>query len=368
MLSPKSRGRQGFTLVELLVVIAIIGILVALLLPAVQAAREAARRMQCTNNLKNITLAMHNYADTYKERLPMDLSWHRRWSTHNRETYSHKVALLPYLERTNEYDRMRKVGWGAQPYSRYHQVGGVQRQILGLRLPIFNCPSQPNELKSGLGNFTYAINEGTSHNPPHRLASSGAAGSSRANNGKHNGIATFRAAGRGDPNWNFVDPQCTLAKVTDGTSNTAAFSEFVIDNPQFSSAAHADTDDPKIWRQQTHSWGSGNSTETVRQSCLNRRLNGQLSGRSDYQGWGWSFGSILVGTSYNHTMMPNENSCWSHGGDWSGDTLQAANSEHPAGVNVSLVDGSVRFVSESVKDTAWWALGTRNGNENDPIE
>ncbi|MBI2477956.1 MAG: DUF1559 domain-containing protein, partial [Planctomycetia bacterium] len=83
------RMRRGFTLVELLVVIAIIGILVALLLPAVQAAREAARRMQCSNNLKQLTLAMHNYHDTYKSFPPAGI-------THNQLSWH--VFILPFIE------------------------------------------------------------------------------------------------------------------------------------------------------------------------------------------------------------------------------------------------------------------------------
>lgn len=376
----RSRGRQGFTLVELLVVIAIIGILVALLLPAVQAAREAARRMQCTNNLKQITLAMHNYADTYKEKLPIDRGWNRRRGR-NYESFSHKVALLPYLERTNEYDRARKVGWASEYYGVWSTNPRLNREEFSLRLPVFNCPSQPNELDQGHGNFTYAINNGTSHSPPHRLTSSGATSSTQIGGSTehpHNGIATHKYAGikgrwlENDWRVRISDPQMTLAKVTDGTSNTAAFSEFVIQNPEFGvpGSPHDQTLDPKIWRQQLYGSGSGvisgTSTADVRDKCLVETLAG---GRSRLRGHGWSWGNSLVGTSYVHNMLPNERSCWRWTGeDWNGDTLQTAASEHPAGVNVSLVDGSVRFVSENVKDLAWWALGTRNGNENEPIE
>ena len=100
--------RTGFTLVELLVVIAIIGILVALLLPAVQAAREAARRMQCTNNVKNLSLACHNYHDTYKT-MPQNYStWGGAFARHTIDgrSQSWMVAVLPFIEQQPLYDQI----------------------------------------------------------------------------------------------------------------------------------------------------------------------------------------------------------------------------------------------------------------------
>src|SRR6187431_1608878 len=111
-----SRLPRAFTLVELLVVIAIIGVLVALLLPAVQAAREAARRMQCGNNLKQLTLAMHNYADTYKM-FPIAIAWHEQRNSgaqERAEAFSHLAMLLPYIERKPEYD---KIDWRLRAYA-----------------------------------------------------------------------------------------------------------------------------------------------------------------------------------------------------------------------------------------------------------
>ncbi|MDP7020210.1 MAG: DUF1559 domain-containing protein [Pirellulaceae bacterium] len=352
--SPKRR--RGFTLVELLVVIAIIGILVALLLPAVNAAREAARRMQCTNNLKNIVLAMHTYFDTHKK-LPISQTWNNRYGW-SRETFSDKVAMMPYLERNNEYERAyTSNNVRAQPYDEWQRTNNVQE--LGLRLPVFNCPSNPNELFSGHGNHTYSINQGTCHVPPHRLPPSP---TRIAGEGRHNGVAASRWAGVGTENDWRNNPAMTFAKITDGTSATAAYSEFVIANPDYNQPST----DPKIIRQQLYNWhGGGSSTDEARRLCL---AVGSLSGRNDWRGRSWSWAFINVGAYYQHTMLPNEKSCFSYQGDWFGSSSQGANSEHPGGVNVGLADGSIRFVQENVEDLIWWALGTRNGNENRPLE
>ena len=117
--------RSGFTLVELLVVIAIIGILIALLLPAVQAAREAARRMQCSNNLKQIALALHNYHDTHNCFPPVGTTI---WDTGTMEI-SWLYLILPYVEQTPVYDEMKEAP------NAYHAT--LSKQVA----PVFLCPS-----------------------------------------------------------------------------------------------------------------------------------------------------------------------------------------------------------------------------------
>src|SRR5688500_14607520 len=111
-----ARGKRkfGFTLVELLVVIAIIGVLVALLLPAVQAAREAARRMACSNNLRQIGIGLHNYHDTYKT-FPPAISYWGPWVPQgqmpNREAWAWSVLLLPFVEQSPLHDQLRVTTW-----------------------------------------------------------------------------------------------------------------------------------------------------------------------------------------------------------------------------------------------------------------
>jgi prepilin-type N-terminal cleavage/methylation domain-containing protein/prepilin-type processing-associated H-X9-DG protein len=352
-------SRPGFTLVELLVVIAIIGILVALLLPAVQAAREAARRSQCVNNLKQIAVAMHNYHDTQRA-FPITMGWHE--SSHR--NYSDKVPLLPYLERQAESENLRYFDgtyapgwWGGNP------------QSLSGKLPVFNCPSNANELDRGIANFTYSINNGTSHYPPHNLA-----GSQRADQGRHNGIGAYRVAANNGTwaDWGENNPAMRMAMITDGTSNTAAYSEFVINNPNFSQAIHQQPAvgfNKRIVRQQIYTWAdSGNSTMTSRQACLNQTNLNEIGGGRFTRGKGWSASFFQTGGVYNHTMLPNERSCWSYNGDdWYGSNLLSASSEHPGGVNVAMADGSVRFATENIDAPVWWGMGTRNGGETDTV-
>ena len=335
------RRRRAFTLIELLVVIAIIAILIALLLPAVQQAREAARRSQCKNNLKQIVLAMHNYHDVAGQ-FPISVNWSQQ--DNFRGAFSDKVMLLPYLDQKPNYDN---TNFNASPFDIGGWEGGgsnPNRIVQSLRLPVFNCPSAAQEEYGGAGNFTYAINHGTSHKT-HVGGSAQMCG-----NGQHNGVASFCGAGVG---WMRSDPPVMMRSVTDGTSNTAAYSEFVMENQGTTEKAR---------RSQVGTWAGGNNTHNVRQDCLNK-LNTR-SGRPHMRGrsWGWSF--MGVGSAYNHTMMPNEKACHSYTDDWGGSNLMGASSDHSGGVvHAAMVDGAVRAFNSNIDTQIWWGIGTRNGEE-----
>ena len=323
--------RAGFTLIELLVVIAIIAILVALLLPAVQRAREAARRSSCKNNLKQIGVALHNYHDAHNC-FPISMGWHPNGGQNG--NFSDKVYMLPQLERGNEYKLtvMTQRPWDSRGWHGNENIAGQSK-----RIPVFNCPSMPYAASGsgGQANFTYAINNGTN-----RYNGGGAQGS-------HNGIAAYMAG----PNAGRCDQVVRMRDVTDGTSSTAAYSEFVIEHDP---AANG----PKS--HNVHSWAGGGNPTALRNSCL---AQGGLGGRYGMRGASWAWSFVGNGACYTHTMNPNDKPCHSFEGDWLGSTMMSASSMHDGGVQVCMADGSVQFVNDSINFNIWCHLGTRNGGE-----
>ena len=323
----RRRGQRAFTLIELLVVIAIIAVLIALLLPAVQQAREAARRTQCKNNLKQIGLAMHNYHDTCGM-FPISIGWNP--ITNERQgAFSDKVFMLPYLDRANEYNG---TNFNDFPWDSNGWYGNANITTQSKRLPVFNCPSSAYEAAGGQANHTYAINIGQQINGKF--------------DGQNNGIACYVGAGGGN------DRPVKMSSVVDGTSNTVAYSEFVIDG------------DGTPNKYQVHNWSTtANDDKTARNNCITMPAS-NLSGRQGMRGtsWAWSFQG--TGGAYTHTMAPNDWPCHSLGGsDWLGQNGMSANSLHTGGVHVLMADGAVKFVSQNIDFQTWVAVGTRNGNE-----
>ena len=334
-------SRKGFTLVELLVVIAIIGILIALLLPAVQAAREAARRTSCTNNLKQIVLAAHNYHDTLKK-LPISVGWNvdpsnGAWT--RRGAFTEKVPLLPFLEQNNVHDQIRFDGEGWTNRG-WHDGRNVQSQ--SQKFPFFVCPSAGTETPGGdQGLHTYSIIAGTTPaiwpHPPF--------GPNNGTQDKANGmLAVF-----GVPSW-LGNQHRKLASARDGTSNTLYYSEFVPD----------DGGARKFYN--IRDWITCNNVEECRQACLNQ-TNWIEPGRRGLRGAGWAPSFHAFGSTISTTMAPNEPSCHHRNGrsDWMQiDGIYTANSNHPAGVNGAILDGSVQFIPETIDIVVWRNLGTRH--------
>ena len=342
-----SRRLSGFTLVELLVVIAIIGMLVALLLPAVQAAREAARRMQCTNNVKQLSLAMMTYHDSHNrfpagEGDPLWMSFRRQNDPNatlgHMELYSFLVSLLPYIEQNAFYESIVSANQqcsttagqndGFHPGNHNtHNVGqngaAVGCPFRGVPVVAFRCPSD------GL----------VAQSPNDRMARTSYHGCwgdlavRRDSDRRGRGIFS-RARGGNAPGVR------TISSVTDGTSNTLAISE--------SLAAPDVRDDNrlKIAIVRTGTLGSP-------QECANfRGQNGMLRDGTDgggRKGVRWSHAALCF-SGFTTTLPPNSTSCVNGSGEWDIENVGyiTASSNHSGGVNGGMLDGSVRFLSDSI--------------------
>jgi len=306
--------KSGFTLVELLVVIAIIGILVALLLPAIQAAREAARRSQCVNNLKQFGLAIHNYHDTHKLLPPGGRNPHR-------QTWFH--AVLPYIEQQTLYDM-----WN--PAYQYHLGGNIA--VANERLAIIRCPSDTDNINANRGNYVCNVgNVGVGGTSPDTLAvlASRPLGSITVTNGGSPFIVATDANGF---------RYHKLADILDGLSNTLAFAECLQGTYGTRVGGGGTVSDGRgALYHASHTWFS--TWQTPNSTDIDR-LGGSVNM------------CVPEPTAPCHSAQVVGAPC-----------QQAARSRHPGGVNVCFLDGSVTFVPDSIEWATWQALGTRKGAE-----
>ncbi len=303
----RHRNRRGFTLIEVLVVIAIIGILVALILPAVQAAREAARRLGCSNNLKQIGLAIHNYT-TAHDMFPYGLNG-----------FSPHAAMLPYLEQVNRYNAINFEFGIMAP------VDLEENRTARGMVSVYLCPSDmPSDTEAGP--TSYAANEGI------------ASGATLATSNGPFALSTSWMPYR-------------LADVTDGTTTTVAFSEWVI-------SLYSGENYRSRWSIFRVPYPDGAIADLATSRGLCRGVDpGSAPLAAMGKGGHWLHRGIS-NTQYNHNMSINEHSCLLSG--W---TFWAAGSRHAAGANVLFVDGHVSFLKEGLSRKTWEAIGSMNGGE-----
>ncbi len=337
-------GRRGFTLVELLVVIAIIGVLVALLLPAVQQAREAARRMQCSNNLKQLGLALHNYHDTHGSFVPRATGT-TTGTHHNSGRLNGFIPLLPFFEQGAMYDRIAAGDNTYPPFGPSTWTSWAPRNVTpdGLRCPSDNYTGSRTDI------FNYRFSMGDS---------------------------IFETLNKTDIRGMFPKRDGVSFKdIIDGTSNTIALSERNVNEYNHGTRSGQ--------LRVTEGVATGLSgLESNPSQCLGE-ADGQfyinasvLKGRG---GW-WFADGQAERAGFWTVLPPNSPSCV-NGSNTSGDSqtsLIAPTSNHPGGVMTLRADGSTHFVSDTI-DTGdltagevtnglspygvWGALGSKSGGE-----
>jgi len=366
------RHRKAFTLVELLVVIAIIGMLIALLLPAVQAAREAARRMQCSNKLRQLALAQHNYHDTRNHFVSG--SGVAYGSHANVGRYSGFIGLLPFFEQSALFDRWIQSSLSPSDWPSATDTNDIRSARLdALLCPSSNTTPPSNWPRASGTNYRFNLGDSpfsatTTHNEAfERIA-------------WQRGIAGYRS-------------QLDFGAITDGSSNTAMFSERALasTHPGVLRIVEGVLNNYNVGGM----WEGANVDASVRwrSQCVNAR--GQMGEYrvpitaagglivpvfpADYWGecgWKWHDGHWMQ-IGFHTVISPNGPACQFRTNRDLG--IFTPTSNHPGGVNLARVDGSVTMISDTIDvgtgDTAprqggtpspfgvWGALGSRNGGE-----
>jgi prepilin-type N-terminal cleavage/methylation domain-containing protein/prepilin-type processing-associated H-X9-DG protein len=324
--------RPAFTLVELLVVIAIIGVLIALLLPAVQAAREAARRMSCSNNLKQWGLALMNY-ESGNGSFP-------GFGSTTLESFSVQARLLPYVE---QKDLQGLIDFSQALYlgtSHSQTLNPEQRVAAQTRGSLFSCPSEWGEFLYGEdgevlagGNYVICGGSGTGTNYDLRYP--------------NDGMFYYGSA-------------CKLRDISDGASHTVVFSESILGLGE--DVTSPESPPNGFGRLMGFMGRAPKSDEAGLWGIVDPDLKEKAASCNVWNGnrcFGWIVGKPSS-TTFSMYLLPNDPTpdMWSMGLGF-----YAARSYHPGGVNVAMADGSIRFIDNQIELVTWRALGTCSGGE-----
>ena len=364
-----TKSPRGFTLIELLVVIAIIAVLIALLLPAVQSAREAARRAQCVNNLKQIGLATHNYVSVNNV-FPMGgtpqygiigsfpPNGPAEW-----ENYSSFAMMLPFLEQSTIYNACNQLICPDTGYGYAQPPNGTPYNT---KVNTFLCPSDPY---SGIMNIcNYAASYGTTTYMPYYEVHN----FTTLNQGDTTGIVTI---------WKSY----SLQSVTDGLSNTMAFAEALTGQGSsgYTGGNGSQYRGNYVFLQTGGAPVSGavydvsavpNALTLVAtdiNTCAAGFRAALPNSIADYRGYKWIIGIPGMGM-FNAVQTPNEsifNGCRFQsqacgvGCNTDSAWTVPSTSAHPGGVNVTMADGHVQFIKNSISRPIWWAIATKANGE-----
>jgi type II secretory pathway pseudopilin PulG len=363
--------RRGVTLVETLVIVAILGLLLALLLPAIAQAREAVRGLQCRNNLRQLALAIHGYHDAFSVLPPSEMMLGPAYGPHRKPTdagwgwnASWMVLGLPYLEQRELFNAWNFKRDASDPSN---------KTVSRTTVSTFLCPSE---------------SRGQPQLPPF------APTSYHGNRGGPGVIANWNGTivplyTSYPEEWWGPDPNLGvfgLQAIGDGTTMTALISEKIRGIPLVDTGRIRATDRERAVRAIFPiAFGSGlvanRGDHALAHQGLNacRNLPPDADIPSTIEGswivgaiWAWAYPWHVANSEYTHFNTPNGYSCYNtaetHYGTshhWPGgvSSLITATSHHPGGVNVAFSDASVRFIRDQIQPETWWALGSRNGGE-----
>jgi prepilin-type processing-associated H-X9-DG protein/prepilin-type N-terminal cleavage/methylation domain-containing protein len=306
--------RKAFTLIEILVVIFIVGLLIALVLPAVQYARENARRIVCVNNLKQYGIGLNQYVLDYN-RFPPGVSGNTQFSFH--------VLLMPFMEQKNAYDQIN--------FNNISIIESFANSTVGRsKISTLQCPSDPIAALFISGDLI----------SPNKTNYVGNIGDER--------IIVH-------PNGIFGDKPIGPQSATDGLSGTVAVSEMLVSSKNVEHRLRT------VYSPSVKLWGGTNDFELFTSRCRNLIFFTPNFGMN--KGEIWMFGQRYQ-TLYNHVMPPNQPSCnFVYSTISSIASSVTTTSLHPGGVNALFADGHVQFVKQTIQANIWRAIGTRNGGE-----